>query len=132
VPAVAIKAAMINVAHKDSGIEKTLVRKSLFIICEDISGVIPFSEAAEPHVREDMVRVGMGSTDMRYRPQIDSWKANLSFEIDADLMQVSDLLVLLERAGFGAGLLEWRPQKGGEFGRFELDAEVPLNVREIA
>jgi hypothetical protein len=74
----------------------------------------------------------MGSTDMRYRPQIDSWKANLSFEIDAELMQVSDLLVLLERAGFGAGLLEWRPEKGGEFGRFELDAEVPLNVREIA
>ena len=132
VPAVAIKAAMINVAHKDLGIEKTLVRKSLFIMCDDISGVIPFSEATEPHVREDMVRVGMGSTDMRYRPQIDTWKANLSFEIDAELMQVSDLLVLLERAGFGAGLLEWRPEKGGEFGRFELDADVPLNVREIA
>lgn len=131
IPAVAIKAAMINVAHKDLGIEKTLVRKSLFIKCEDPSGVIPFSEATDPHIREDVCRIGMGSTDLRYRPQIDKWKADLSFEIDAELLQVSDLLVLLERAGFGAGLLEWRPEKGGEFGRFELDTDIPVDARQI-
>ena len=131
VPAVAVKAAMINAAHRDLGIERTLVRKSLFIRCEDPSGVIAFSEATDPHIREDMCRVGISKADPRYRPQIDKWKLDIELEVDSELLQVSDLLVLIERAGFGIGLLEWRPEKGGDYGRFELDPDVPLNSREL-
>ena len=126
IPAMALKSSLVNAAHKDIGIEKTLVRKAMFLICEDPNLIIPFTSCDEPTVREDMVRIGMGSADLRYRPEFRNWRATVQFEIDADLMQDSDVLALVGRAGFGVGLCEWRPEKGGEFGRFEIDTDVPV------
>ena len=132
IPALAFKASLIGAAHKDLGIERTLVRKSLFLQCSDRNQVIAFTEAAEPVIREDMVRVGAGSSDLRYRPEFSWWKAEVSFEIDAELLQPSDVTSLIERAGFGIGICEWRPEKGGEFGRYELDRSIPLHVEELS
>jgi hypothetical protein len=111
---------LINAAHKDIGIEKTLVRKSFFIPCYDQNGVLTM-EADKPKMREDMVRVGMGSADIRYRPQFDSWSVRVRAEYDADLLNENDIINLVDRAGFGVGLNEMRPEKGGDFGRFRID-----------
>lgn len=127
VPAMAIKSAIISAAHKDIGIEKTLVKKSLFIICNDSKNILPM-ECDEPVITEDPVRVGQGSTDLRYRPYFHRWAVDILFEIDAELLQVEDLLNLIDRAGFGVGIGEWRPEKGGEFGRFQVDRSVLVEV----
>jgi hypothetical protein len=119
VPLLAVKSATIEAAHKDLGIEKTLVRKALFIKAPDATMVLPI-KTSKPKVREDMVRVGMGSADLRYRPQFDSWTAVLEIDYDADLLQPADIVNLIDRAGFGVGICEWRPEKGGEFGRFRV------------
>ena len=119
VNAVWFKTALVNAAHKDLGIEKVLVRKAVFIEGAGVNGVIPL-EGPPPIVREDAVRVGMGGTDLRYRPQFDEWKVNLTFQYDADLLQPGDIINLLNRAGFGVGVGEWRPEKGGDFGRFRV------------
>ena len=131
IPAMAFKSAIVTAAHKDIGIEKTLVRKALFLICDDANMVIPFTECAEPIVREDMVRVGMGSADLRYRPEFKTWKAEVALEIDAELLQDKDVLALVGRAGFGVGVCEWRPEKGGEFGRFEIDPDVAVRFEAM-
>jgi hypothetical protein len=130
IPAMAFKAAILTAAHKDIGIEKTLVRKAMFLRCDDPGLVIPFTECDEPIIREDMVRVGMGSADLRYRPEFRNWKASVELEIDAELLQDGDVLALVGRAGFGVGLCEWRPEKGGEFGRFEIDSSVPVRFEK--
>ena len=117
-PALALKSAIITAAHKDIGIEKTLVRKALFI--DAPSDMMLRMECSEPWVREDCVRVGMGSADLRYRPQFDEWAVKFMVEFDADLLQPSDIMNLIDRAGFGVGVCEWRPEKGGEFGRFRV------------
>ena len=122
----AIKNSIITAAHKDLGIEKTLVRKSLFFPCDDPQKVIPM-QCSEPVMREDAVRVGT-STDLRYRPQFDEWRVELTAEIDADLLTTADLATLIDRAGFGVGIGEWRPEKDGEFGRFEVDRSTPMEV----
>ena len=70
---------------------------------------------------EDMVRVGQGSTDLRYRPYFYDWAVTTHWEVDNDLLQVHDLLTLLDRAGFGVGVCERRPETGGEYGRFRVD-----------
>lgn len=119
-PLLAVKAAMISAAHKDLGIEKTLIRKGVFIK-GDKSMMIPM-RCSKPIVREDCVTVGMGSADLRYRPQFDEWSADLSIEYDADLLQPQDIVNLIDRAGFGVGICEWRPEKGGELGRFRVRA----------
>ena len=118
-PLLALKSAIIMAAHKDIGIEKTLVRKGLFIQAPDTSLVLPM-KCSKPTVREDCVRVGMGAADLRYRPQYDEWAVTVNIEYDADLLQPTDIVNLIDRAGFGVGVCEWRPEKGGEFGRFRV------------
>jgi hypothetical protein len=127
VPAGALRACVVAAAHKDLGLEKTLVRKSFFIVCEDANNTLPI-EADEPRMREDLVRVGMGSADLRYRPEYRNWRLKVHIEFDADLLRPEDILALLDRAGFGVGLCENRPEKGGDWGRFRVDQDFPITV----
>lgn len=127
VPAMAVKSAVITAAHKDIGVEKTLVRKALFLVCSDSHRVLAM-ECDEPEIVEDTVRVGQGSADLRYRPYFHRWSVTMTWEIDAELLRVADLLNLIDRAGFGVGIGEWRPEKGGEYGRFQVDGGFPVEV----
>jgi hypothetical protein len=120
-PAGGIKACLIGAAHKDIGLEKTLLRKSLFILPDDPINNLIALETDDPLMREDIVRIGMGSTDLRYRPEFRNWSMVLNFEFDAQALTQNTILNLIQRAGFGVGLGEWRPEKGGEYGRFEVD-----------
>lgn len=128
-PLMAFKNSLITAAHKDIGIEKTLVRKALFMVCKD-SGLIAKMECNEPIMREDTVRVGAGSADLRYRPEFRNWSAEITVELDAALLTLEDLANLINRAGFGVGIGEWRPEKGGEYGRYELSRDKPMEVIE--
>jgi hypothetical protein len=121
VPVAALAKCVIGAAHKDIGVEKTLVRKALFILCDDPNGVIPMT-CSEPRLREDAVRVGAGSADLRYRPQFDKWETEFTVEYNPDMLQPEDILNLINLAGFGVGVCEWRPEKGGDFGRFRVKA----------
>jgi len=130
VPGLALKTAIITAAHKDIGIEKTLVRKALFLRTADTNKVLAM-DCGEPVMREDMVRVGMGSADLRYRPMWTEWAVDVEFEVDMDLLQEGDVIALVNRAGFGVGICEWRPEKNGEFGRFEIDTTNPFEVMKV-
>ena len=46
--------------------------------------------------------------------------------MDADILTVDILANVVNSAGFGCGIGEWRPERGGDFGRFELDPTVPF------
>jgi len=127
IPLVAFKAALIGAAHKDFGLEKTLLRKALFVPTSDSGGIIPI-ETEDYILREDIVRVGIGQTDIRYRPQFTTWRANIVIQIDTELLKPEDIVNLVNRAGFSVGIGEWRPEKGGEWGRFELDTSEPMEV----
>jgi hypothetical protein len=126
IPGMAFKAALVTAAHKDIGVEKTMVRKSLFLVTDDPNKVLPIDCAEPPTIREDCVRVGMGSADLRYRPEFAEWSCQIELEVDSQLMQERDVIALVDRAGFGVGICEWRPEKGGEYGRFEIDDSVPI------
>ena len=128
-PVFALKAALINAAHKDLGLEKTMLRKAFFIHGE-YGDLVPFDHS-DPVIREDFVRVGRGQTDIRYRPMFEEWRVIVQAEIDADLLNEQDVVNLVNRAGFGVGLLEWRPATGGEFGRFRIDTNVPVTMENI-
>ena len=127
-PAMAVKCAMIEVAHKDTGLPRTTVRKALRF---SHAGVIPM-QCSDPVIREDIVRVGMGATDLRYRPEFAEWSAEVEFIYDADLLTIQDVVNLVDRAGFSVGVGEWRPEKDGEYGTFEVDRSMPLGDQAVA
>lgn len=129
-PMLAFKTSLISAAHKDLGIEKTLVRKALFLPDWAYSdGLIAPLVSDPPQIREDIVRVGQGKTDLRYRPEFKNWSCNVIIEVDSDLLNEQDIVNLVNRAGFSVGIGEWRPEKGGEYGRYAFDASQP--IREI-
>lgn len=122
-PGGGVKKCLIGAAHKDIGLEKTLLKKSLFIIPDDAVNNLCGFESDDPIMREDIVRVGMGSTDLRYRPEFRNWSMIVRMEFDSQSLTQNTILNLIQRAGFGVGLGEMRPEKGGEYGRFEVDRE---------
>ncbi len=126
-PGMALKRAIISAAHKDLGIEKTLVRKALFLHIPDPGGIIEL-DAKPPRMREDMMRVGMGSVDLRYRPEFTEWAAVIDIEYDSQLLTAQDVITLIDRAGFGVGIGEGRPEVGRDFGRFKVDTKYTIGI----
>ena len=65
---------------------------------------------------------------MRARPVVPEWKLTFSVEVDRELMENSlqgtstlDVLTkILSDAGKKQGIGDYRPQKGGSFGRFDI------------
>ena len=76
----------------------------------------------EPRPREDMVRVGMGTADIRYRPEFPEWSTDLEVTYNSRALAVEQIVHLFEVAGFAVGVGEWRPEKNGQFGRFKVHA----------
>jgi len=127
-PLTAIKSAICSAAHKDLGVPRTTVQKALFIPQADKSGNIPLEHGEDPIIREDIVRIGMNQTDLRYRLQFIGWRARVSMTIDEHLLSPEDLMILVNRAGFSIGIGEHRPEKGGDWGRFELDTSESVEI----
>ncbi len=57
---------------------------------------------------------------MRHRPRWDAWRARFTLEIDDEVLPVDLIHQLLEEGGRRIGIGDFRPEKGGPFGRFEV------------
>lgn len=73
----------------------------------------------EPTLREDMVRVGMGTADLRYRAEYRDWGATLAIEYLPNMIDLDSIVALVD-AGGSNGVGEWRPEKDGVFGTYEV------------
>ena len=57
---------------------------------------------------------------MRHRPKVERWRATFSFEVDTEVLPVSSIKQLLEEGGRRIGILDYRPERGGPYGRFHI------------
>lgn len=55
---------------------------------------------------------------MRHRARLENWSVEFEIEIDETIVPVKNIHELLTDAGKRAGLGDFRPQRGGPFGRF--------------
>jgi hypothetical protein len=114
-PAIAFKASAVSAAGRFvDGMKMTEVRGSFHIPCD----LVPIQ--GEPNMREDMVRVGMGTADIRYRPEFKTWRVSLPIRYNADAISLEQIINLFNHAGFGVGVGEWRPEKDGNNGMFHV------------
>ncbi len=75
-------------------------------------------------VREDTVRLNGGTADIRYRPQVLGWSAKLRISFNKAAVSFDQIVNMLEAAGYGVGIGDWRPERNGQFGRFEVITEA--------
>jgi len=112
-PAIGVKAAMVS-ACRFVDAKMTMARGAFHIDAEMLEVI------GEPRPREDMVRVGMGTADIRYRPEFPEWRIPATIKFNAAVMSAEQIANLLNTAGFGVGIGEWRPEKNGSYGRFHV------------
>lgn len=127
-PVIAFKNATIGGARFYAGITMTLLRQVIFVSGEvgaDDQQLVEID--GEPKLREDVVRVGQGGTDLRYRPQFTNWKTSLRVRYVKSQLSRASVLSLIDAGGMGMGVGEWRPEKRGDMGTYAIDED-----REIA
>ena len=115
-PSVAFKSAAVS-ACRDLDMKMTEARGRFHVEGEFIEII------GEPRMREDMVRVGMGTADIRYRPEFVKWSAILTITYNSTPISPKQIINLLNVAGFGVGVGEWRPEKNGQYGRFHVASD---------
>lgn len=89
---------------------------------------------AEPGYRfQRPVRVGAVQV-IRTRPVFQSWRFDVPFLLDTEVLDLSDLQRILVIAGQVVGLGDWRPEKGGRRGRFTaaVDDHGEVDYEDLA
>lgn len=142
-PATGVKAAMITaVTSMNKEITKIAARQAFWLRAEQGKTQSAFAgletpmqlvrvhSPNPPMMREDNVRVGMGTADLRYRAEFWPWAMRLVFEYNSNVVSDSTLAVLVDTAGFAVGVGEWRNEKDGIYGSFRL--ATPVEAKQIA
>lgn len=128
-PAIGFKAAAVTACTSIGGITKVAARQAFHV-----DGEYVVIKGSEPEMREDMVRIAMGTADIRYRGQFFPWWTVLTIKYNANVFSAEQLLNMLNTAGFAVGVGEWRPEKDGSYGRFHVAtaAEMQAALKEAA
>lgn len=126
-PSIGFKAAAVTACTSIASMTKVAARQA-FHISGDLVPIL----GSEPKKRQDMVRVGMGTADIRYRAEFWPWYAPLEISYNTRMFSIEQIMNLLNTAGFGVGVGEWRPERDGQFGRFHCatDDDKLIDVSE--
>jgi hypothetical protein len=128
-PALAFKAATVGGARFYSGVTMTALKQFMFIHGEvgDDGRALTRIEG-EPMMREDVVTVGRNGSDLRYRPQFSTWSATLTVRYVTSALTQGSVLSLIDAGGMGVGVGEWRPEKDGDFGTYQVDPAREVEI----
>lgn len=130
-PAIAFKAATVGGGRFYSGVTMTALKQALFFKGEvGQDGQLYVRIEGEPRMREDVVRVGRGGTDLRYRPEFPKWRTTLEVTYVRSAITRGSVLSLIDAGGLGVGVGEWRPEKDGGFGTYRIDDKKTVTVKE--
>lgn len=121
-PANSFKLAGNSAAYRLGWVKNQMgLRGAYFLNAVDGSELVEIKGSA-PVIREDMVKVGMGTADLRYRPMFEEWYCDMILQYNASgEMKLNDILSCIEAGGYVCGIGEWRPEKDGQFGRFHIE-----------
>lgn len=125
-PTMAFKSATVKGGARAFGksVKMTELRQALVFLPDGVGtdGTQLTIINGEPTIREDMVQIAMATADIRYRPEFRDWGAILRVEFMPNLVDVGTIAALID-AGGSNGVGEWRPEKNGNFGTYEVVGE---------
>lgn len=128
-PVTAFKQATVGGARFYSGVTMRELKQYLFMRGEiGVDGQGLARIEGTPRMREDVVRVGRGGTDLRYRPEFTEWRTILSVTYVTSSLTRQSVLSLIDAGGMGVGVGEWRPERDGDFGCYRIDPDRTVEV----
>lgn len=119
-PVTAFKQAAISAAYRMGWAKDKVSLRGAFFIDGDENGMIEINSDA-PKMREDMVKVGMGTADIRYRGEFANWYADITISYNMNgNYSLESIMNIINAGGYICGVGEWRPEKDGQFGMFHV------------
>jgi hypothetical protein len=89
---------------------------------DDPEGDMAEIKGCLPVMREDMVKIGMGTADIRWRPMYENWYMDLLLSYNASgNISLDDIFNIINAGGYCVGIGEWRPEKDGKFGTYHVE-----------
>ena len=119
-PVTAIKQAAISAAYRLGWVKNQMGLRGAFFIKGDQNGMVQIHSDV-PEMREDMVKVGLGTADIRYRAQFNNWWAELNISYNSSGgFSLENIVNAINAGGYVCGLGEWRPERDGDYGQFHV------------
>lgn len=120
-PATAFKQAAISAAFRMGWSKNKVSLQGEFFFEADENGMIEI-QSAPPFMREDLVRVGMGKPDIRYRGEFRNWSAEIVMRYCSNgSYPLENIINMINAGGYVCGVGEWRPEKSGQNGMFHVE-----------
>jgi len=136
-PAIGFKASAVTACTSLSDITKVQARQAFRVqgVTMSAHGLIDGSlirtaliplVTHDPLVREDVVRLsGIGRTpEMRYRPEFQNWGVILNVIVNTQVISIGQLATMFQAAGHGVGIGDYRPERDGDCGTFDVISEA--------
>ena len=119
-PCTAIKQAANSAAYRLGWVKNQTGLRGAYFLDSEFGDMVEI-KSDTPIMREDMVRIGMGSADLRYRGEFRNWSATFKMTyIKNGEYSLENLINVINAGGTICGIGEWRPEKDGNFGRFHV------------
>lgn len=119
-PVTAFKQAAISAAYRMGWTKDKMSMRGAFFIDGDENQMVEiFSDV--PVIREDMVKVGMGTADIRFRGEFRNWYADLTIIYNKNgQYSLEQIINIINAGGYVCGIGEWRPERDGQYGMFHV------------
>lgn len=119
-PVTAFKQAAISAAYRMGWAKDKMSMRGSFFIDGDENQMIEIHSDI-PIMREDMVKVGMGTADIRFRGEFRNWWADLTISYNANGQHTLEQIInIINAGGYVCGVGEWRPERDGQYGMFHV------------
>lgn len=122
-PVTAFKQAAISASYRLGWSKDKMSLRGVFFIDSDENGMVEIKSDV-PEMREDMVKIGMGTADIRYRGEFKNWCADLTVSYNANgNYDLNSIINIINAGGYVCGVGEWRPERDGQNGMFHIQAD---------
>lgn len=119
-PVTAFKQAAISASYRLGWSKDKMSLRGVFFIEGDENQMLEI-KSDPPIMREDMVKVGMGTADIRYRGEFRNWSADMKITYNKNgQYSLEQIINIINAGGFCCGVGEWRPERDGQNGTFHV------------
>lgn len=124
-PVTAIKKAAIASAYRNEmSKDKVSLQGAFFLEGDGENQLVEIKTDSIPSIRQDNVKVGMGTADIRYRPQFERWSIDLVVHYNKNgKLKIGDIFNIINLGGQTNGIGEWRIERGGNYGTFHIKTD---------